>query len=56
MDIMKKHPEFKCYYLVMDTLFSRISEACNKVTHKDLHGYIRHSISCFDDCLNGAPI
>ncbi|KAF7720591.1 hypothetical protein EC973_007275 [Apophysomyces ossiformis] len=42
--------------LDVDTLFSRISEACNMVTHKDLHGYIRHSISCFDDCLNGAPI
>ncbi|CEI94709.1 hypothetical protein RMCBS344292_08914 [Rhizopus microsporus] len=37
--------------LDVDTLFSRISEACNMVTHKDLHGYIRHSISCFDDCL-----
>lgn len=39
-----------------ETLSSRISEACNMVTHKDLHGYIRHSISRFDDCLNGNPI
>ena len=39
-----------------ETLSSRTAEACNVVLHKDIRGYIGHSISRFDDCINGIPI
>lgn len=35
-----------------ETLSSRISEACQKVEHNDLHGYVEHSADRIADCLN----
>ncbi|KAI7901545.1 uncharacterized protein BX663DRAFT_437325 [Cokeromyces recurvatus] len=35
-----------------DTLIPRISEAARKVTVSNCEGWIRHSISFFDRCLN----
>jgi transposase len=35
-----------------DTLTPRIKEACKTVTLSDCRGWIRHSVSFFQDCLN----
>lgn len=39
-----------------ETLSTRISEACNMVTHKDLQGYARYSAARFSDCLKKSPM
>lgn len=46
----------RCALLDDETLTIRITDACAQVSLNDMNGFIRHSVSRFDDCLNRNPI
>lgn len=39
-----------------ETLQDRISEACSQVPQSHLYGFVKHSHSLLEDCLNKNPI